>query len=1517
MIEVVPTFASSRMQDVVYDELSKFGIFNKTEQTDVTSILRRFSQTENIDCLTQILGGSHSSIALNNFYQLLLEYCIQLDLYSVLSWSNIDFRCCDIQDFNTKQLNLMIYLKYESNFANYVGQNILRIADFLSTDIGAYLEDNPLVLLAIIFFLHPDLDLSKLKKAVIKLNNFELSCDNINNALQKLPFFNSVLSKSTCRSVTYYDLLKICSSLDLNIFNFQIDNSGVPSFNCNDLVQKYAYKKTINYIFYLNQARPCFASKIFLSSPHLTSKTLDKLNINRKVLKLFIDNLDDDELAVSCITFLEMIGENSISLRIYVKLAKLFQQLNPPEDVKKLLREVFKNPEHILEELERVLIRNCCLTHDTLAMDVVEEIKKQEIAIKLSQLHNIKLPEVFLKYCAELNLWLPFLIYIQIYNYPLGQVQRLVQCFQNCVITEHLYHSFTHEIQIDTQKELLMRDSRTFYLSRIGVRKNVDASSDSLYSSASSYGSTGSSSTGSDLIDGESFDIETDFLRTLIRCHNSIDPPKALLQACYIYKCPIFAVLATSYEPDSVITHWLMWICVSCGLDREVSTFETACVDANLVSNLLLSTIKMGFSQILYESLQIFLPDNPLVLFVDFLNECINLNFNFGLQMTKLQLYWTEVKKKKICSPIVQVDYEMMYLSNKVWIDTTALNLLAVMLQYSFKSRFYQLQCLQFLHDIEIYKYFTTSLPDFLRYFQIVNYLFQNECDINLDLSVIFNDDKANDEVLTCVKQLISLKFYECAFEIAKLQQLSTDFIAVKEWYYKFQKRNNDKEFWANCNKDFNRKGVDSKKAIEFFVNCCRETNGIEKYTILKIAHKWASENKLDIVYDLEKKMWVVYFSLETKIDWDSINKCNESLLYGEMKQILDSLVDTHLEKVDCIHLNDTIEKLLNEGNLWQALRVSKIFNCKNDNLEVIKLCYDLAEGYLMPYQLNVEQRMSLLKYGNLRMLGQRRRRPLISSKGFCGTSSASNSPISSVLSTMVDSVDVPIHDTLMILETVQERVKSGEKIIQNIHVTYRIAVNIEKSYQDVFKCSDPFVMIKEALNDDCCNKLEVVHDIITLFNWSKYEVGNFLCDQLIGAINDYITFKTSSLILWNLNLDTDFNVILQLLIENCSTFGLKLYSYANTIYKSQLDLTEELAPHNFSLIVELLIRSHDCFTADCNMEGISIILRKCESIIALLLQLKNWKLIVRLLTGVARYTEMNYVFHILRENDQFEYLLCRGCRKDNSLKVAVLKYLKKYCPENRELYRMVALHFTLFSEIAQLWELEAKSIIRNLIAISKLEMQNNGLNTDAEPFVLLTHTDGTKICINKAMINYTHAAEYHLQGEKLTKAMQAAKQAELLALQMSMLRGLPSNSTTKCILNTSEDQILSLICTSLSFPQSSILIDSNNYKPDWATILFEQYIIRDQTIYFENFLAVFPLTDIILNDIAKKFLCLNGSYGQSVKNMREIVRRSNSVHIKYKIASELGFTDLIEDLLESNQLAYLKDTVWKKGYKS
>lgn len=58
--------------------------------------------------------------------------------------------------------------------------------------------------------------------------------------------------------------------------------------------------------------------------------------------------------------------------------------------------------------------------------------------------------------------------------------------------------------------------------------------------------------------------------------------------------------------------------------------------------------------------------------------------------------------------------------------------------------------------------------------------------------------------------------------------------------------------------------------------------------------------------------------------------------------------------------------------------------------------------------------------------------------------------------------------------------------------------------------------------------------------------------------------------------------------------------------------------------------------------------------------------------------------------------------------------------------------------------------------------------------------------------MNYNRAAEYHLLGDKLTKAYNSAKQAELIALQISLISR--KETVVTCILNIKPSDFLYLV---------------------------------------------------------------------------------------------------------------------------
>lgn len=213
------------------------------------------------------------------------------------------------------------------------------------------------------------------------------------------------------------------------------------------------------------------------------------------------------------------------------------------------------------------------------------------------------------------------------------------------------------------------------------------------------------------------------------------------------------------------------------------------------------------------------------------------------------------------------------------------------------------------------------------------------------------------------------------------------------------------------------------------------------------------------------------------------------------------------------------------------------------------------------------------------------------------------------------------------------------------------------------------------------------------------------------------------------------------------------------TQIKKVLDNNKKLTNIEINTIcVDILIYAHDSYTKDCNIEGIALILSRAQLLCSQLLQTKSWGLMVKMLTGISRYTEMTYIFEIIKANHQFEFLLSQFNHilrqqdsKKNVLKMALLEFLKTYWPQDAELKQLVALHFQMHSEVAELLKIEASDIIKRMINIAILEMTSHDLNlkavlTKCQPFVLLKNTVEIRNCLFRAMNTFCHSSEYYVQ---------------------------------------------------------------------------------------------------------------------------------------------------------------------------
>lgn len=138
-----------------------------------------------------------------------------------------------------------------------------------------------------------------------------------------------------------------------------------------------------------------------------------------------------------------------------------------------------------------------------------------------------------------------------------------------------------------------------------------------------------------------------------------------------------------------------------------------------------------------------------------------------------------------------------------------------------------------------------------------------------------------------------------------------------------------------------------------------------------------------------------------------------------------------------------------------------------------------------------------------------------------------------------------------------------------------------------------------------------------------------------------------------------------------------------------------------------------------------------------------------------------------------------------------LLEFLKKHCPGDTEMYCLVALHFSMYSEAADVKKKQANDLIVTLtqIALDSMKVLKKRSNKQPE-WIILANTDSNRLLLDTAINHCSDSAELYCKGGCLGAAREMAGLAQLLALQISLL----SNSPTRCILNLPPNKIATII---------------------------------------------------------------------------------------------------------------------------
>ncbi|KAL6259083.1 hypothetical protein P5V15_009005 [Pogonomyrmex californicus] len=1540
--------ASDLVKDLTKNYLCRYGIYTKEEQNNMKLILNRFFNCGiTLEEMSTILSLNSCNIDKAEFLQSIDQ---QLCLTHCLQNSHTEEGSSKLK----KLFNILTDMcNARDNYEDALIYGIIESINYISVDFNTYLKTNYLISLTLIFLrlwqtqitLCNEANSSKKNtlirdifsdKLVLKTDEYVISQEILQFTLSHIPSLQYIIEDQNKKDdITVYELLDGYKNLSSKLlFKWRFKNEPLPTFTNEILIKKYGHQETLTYGYYLKEGRPNMAAHCLT---YTQAKLLGNVSSHRKFKAalyahvLALRNLDKSDIVCSSISFIELLRIDSSNLRLHVTVAKYVQeQLNI--SIGNLLENVVYKSQtdlkSVMSYLEQSFQKH--LLNETFMCDnaqFVEALKIWDIIVRFARVHDYVLSDTLLKYLANHHLWFEFITVCHIFAYPTTQVLENAELFNNASIREHLLTCLNNDKLNKSQsyeQKPKSRDTRQLsskqhkigseeHESPISTSTGIEIDATSIEHVSNSYVSTPS---------------DNNLWLTILNCHQSQDPPGALINASRSNLRPILTILATCYEPSSVAAYCYCWMVISIG--REDILFDyTECLEQQIwpsdkVSELLNKMIQCGFINTVNQAYKIFMPDSILNPFFEFLMQAIS----YG-EFKENQRYLIEFKSQ--CSSLKYnkiMDWDSIhftYLKNLYWVAVVTTQCIVTALGYSFQSTPLRVKFLEALIKCNFSADLPVAVPDFQRLLDITKIL--QKTDITLNFTAVILTDNAYNfdiEIQRCINSLMAIENFSVALELACCAGLNSSEIILAQSRNIFKQSINgdgqlNSSFWIQCAQDFNKYNVPPQVAVEFFVEHAEKVvSHKERYEVLKLAYETLKNTEIEqqTIDTLEMAMWKsCILAGPENIEFDCndyiFNKLKTELLSGLDKlQVTCSLIESEKNAAEVL-----INKLIDLGKLDIALRISLIFNYNHKDLQILMLCLSLAEGEISPADLTSQQK-SLLeetnqskqqKYGTLRKRGLQR-----------FSSSSSLNAISSIVeSSKINDTAISNRqmECISILEKLSEILKHGNEICFRIVSCYKLATRLGKTYQLLLILKEPIKFLQEIIESNIENKFETANDIIMSFKIKTEDVATFLTENITLHINRAMEDGQEDLIfMWGYSLNSHFHLIMEL-CSDISLLGLKLLKAAHSLlgrYVSTHD--EKRNVLGLKTIVELLIRSHDCFTASCNMEGIASILRKCQSLANMLQILKHWAILVRLVTGVGRFTEMNYIFQILKENDQFESLLGQGLDKVPGLKMALLEFLKRQYPEDKELFTLVALHFRLYYEIALMWENEAKEIITKLISDILKECGKGITGIPVE--IKLTRSDNIQKQLQLAVTNFTHATQYYLQDKKLNLASRCSYQAQLITLQISLLNAIPQNQQAVCLLNLKRDELDRILSHILNFSQALIVIRAYNYHADWVNLIYHHCILKGETRYLKEFMMVNSLTPMIVQDCARRYRLEKSINHSMTDNMRTLVSELSDVECKYMVASQLGFKDIVEEMLNDPIVgSYLKDTIWKKGY--
>lgn len=398
--------------------------------------------------------------------------------------------------------------------------------------------------------------------------------------------------------------------------------------------------------------------------------------------------------------------------------------------------------------------------------------------------------------------------------------------------------------------------------------------------------------------------------------------------------------------------------------------------------------------------------------------------------------------------------------------------------------------------------------------------------------------------------------------------------------------------------------------------------------------------------------------------------------------------------------LNTVIQNLLDYFCYVKAKEVSKLFNYVHEDFEIIEACEQTARDILkdisdspISVQLKKKNKLNLVSnisscnfnlaqrkiismletFTNFATIGQKYcEYILLQYKIACYLgktySELKDSELNSVeLFEMLISANQTESNELLV-----DDIQSEDGLTINDSVSFSTNhISLIDRYMETIMCAKEFIRVvgrvDEKLNDE-----EKIVNLLAQFVFQNVQqiverqFGNDGADRIYGQNLMEIELDRTELQFYSAR----FSILIRLLRDPC-LLGYKLLELAkkskSTFESTFTEFWDETEAQfiiakrkHYVQMVELYIRAHECF--QCDVGGIALVLRKTRFLITTELKpARYFHLILRLLTGIGRYSEMTYCFDLFRECDRFELILSKRVQRVSKIVNLILFNFKLY----------------------------------------------------------------------------------------------------------------------------------------------------------------------------------------------------------------------------------------------------------------